>query len=289
MTNPETDPQPNQLEFSIHPSRYENIDAALLDYINNQLDIHVVSNKGWNKVPVVWKESERAFQVKHDKELKDSLGTLKLPLITVSRTKEEKNPSSRGAIYGQIPVPNDERGGAYITTRRVLQDKTGNFANADAARLTKNGQINFRTRKKNNKVVYQTISIPQPVYVMCHYQIKLMAEYQQQLNMMKTPFITTPGAINYIRVFNESHRYEGFIDGEFSKEGNYDNASPEPRQFETSINIRILGYLIGEDKNQEKPKMVIRENAVEIKFPRERVIVGDIPEHLNPDSFYREL
>jgi hypothetical protein len=281
--------QPNQLEFSIHPSKYENIDEALLNYIDKTLNIHVTTNKGWVKVPVLWKEAERAYQVKHNKEIKDNLGALKLPMITVARTREEKNPTSRGAIYGQIPVPPDEKGGAYITTRRVLQDKTGNFANADAARTTKTGQINFRTRKQNNKVVYQTISIPQPVYIMCHYEIKLISEYQQQLNDMKTPFITKPGAINYIRVFSQHHRYEGFIDGEFAKEGNYDNTEPIPRQFETSINVRILGYLIGEDANQEKPKMVIRENAVEIKFPRERVMVGDIPEHIDLDSFYREL
>jgi hypothetical protein len=279
---------PNELEFSMQPSTYETIDGAVLNYIDNDLNINVVTNRGWEKVPVVWRDSERAFQVKHDKDIKDNLGTLKLPIITVARIKEEKSPNARGAIYGQIPVQKDAKGGAYITTRRVLQDKTGNFANADAARLTKTGQINFRTRKKNNKVVYQTISIPQPVYIMCHYEIKLLAEYQQQMNMMKTPFVTLPGAINHIYVGSEHHRYEGFIDGDFMKAGNPDSANPESRQFETNINIRILGYLIGEGENQEKPKMVIRENAVEVKFPRERVIVGDIPEHISSDSFYRD-
>jgi hypothetical protein len=289
MSNPETDPRPNQLEVSISPSRYETIDEALLNYVDKTLNTNVLTNKGWIKVPVVWKGAERAFQVKHDKEIKDSFGSLKLPIITVRRTKEEKNAKSRGAIYGQIPVFPDEKGGSYITTHRILQDKTGNFANTDALKRTKTAQINFRTRKKNNKIVVQTITIPQPVYIMCHYEVKLMAEFEQQLNDMKTPFITTPGAINYIRVFNQHHRYEGFIDGEFNIEGNSDASELEPRYFETNINIRILGYLIGEDANQEKPKMVIRENAVEIKFPRERVILGDIPEHLNDNSFYREF
>jgi hypothetical protein len=39
--------------------------------------------------------------------------------------------------------------------------------------------------------------------------------------------------------------------------------------------------LIGDDKNQISPKMTRRENAVEVKIPRERVIVGDIQTFLN--------
>ena len=52
--------------------------------------------------------------------------------------------------------------------------------------------------------------------------------------------------------------------------------------------MRVMGYLIGEDKNQIKPRVVIRENAVEVKIPRERVIFGDINENLDKDAFYRD-
>ena len=48
---------------------------------------------------------------------------------------------------------------------------------------------------------------------------------------------------------------------------------------------------MGADKNEERPKVVRRENAVEIKLPREHVIFGDIPEHLHISGnvpFYRE-
>ena len=49
--------------------------------------------------------------------------------------------------------------------------------------------------------------------------------------------------------------------------------------YETSIKIKVLGYLLGEGPNRERPKITIRENAVEVKIPRERVILGDIPQH----------
>ena len=40
----------------------------------------------------------------------------------------------------------------------------------------------------------------------------------------------------------------------------------------TKIDIKVLGYLIGEGKNQETPKLVYRENAVDVKIGRERVV-----------------
>ena len=61
----------------------------------------------------------------------------------------------------------------------------------------------------------------------------------------------------------------------------------EQRNYETTIGIEVLGYLIGEGENQEKPKIVRRENAVEVKIGREKSIFGEIPENIK-DGFYRE-
>ena len=89
------------------------------------------------------------------------------------------------------------------------------------------------------------------------------------------------------RIEAEGHFYEIFIDGGFANNSNQANIGMEQRNYETNINIETLGYLIGEGENQEKPKIVKRENAVDIKLGRERTIVGDIPENIK-DGFYRE-
>ena len=47
----------------------------------------------------------------------------------------------------------------------------------------------------------------------------------------------------------------------------------------TSIDLKVLGYLMGSDKNDEQPKMTIRESAAEIRIVRERVIFGDKKEY----------
>ena len=59
------------------------------------------------------------------------------------------------------------------------------------------------------------------------------------------------------------------------------------RNYENTINIEVLGYLIGAGENEDQPIIVKRENAVEFSLSKEKVIFGDIPETLK-DGFYRE-
>ena len=47
------------------------------------------------------------------------------------------------------------------------------------------------------------------------------------------------------------------------------------RKYETSIGLNVFGYLIGDEKNQKQPRVVRRENAVQIRFARERIVVQD--------------
>ena len=47
------------------------------------------------------------------------------------------------------------------------------------------------------------------------------------------------------------------------------------RKYETTIKMDVFGYLIGDEKNEKRPRVVRRENAVEIRFARERIVVQD--------------
>ena len=86
----------------------------------------------------------------------------------------------------------------------------------------------------------------------------------------------------------DGHRYEAFIQQNFAQENNNANLEQAERTYKTKIDIKVLGYLIGEDKNQEQPKIVVRENAVEYKIPRERFATKDELAHLGDEGFYRE-
>ena len=71
------------------------------------------------------------------------------------------------------------------------------------------------------------------------------------------------------------------MQSDFASTNDITELGDESRIYETEIGIRVLGYLIGGGKNEKRPNVVVRENAVDIKAPRERVMVGDIPDWVN--------
>jgi hypothetical protein len=279
--------------ISFEPSTLETIDYSIYDFVDKELNIFCTTNKGFNKVPVIWQASERAFQIKDDKDLRDDNGTLIFPMISIARTGFEKSLTDKGVFYGNVYPINDAKGGSITVARKVGQNKTGNFLNADAYRKKNkivgnkgnpgSQQINFPSRKKANekKIVYETLTMPAPSYVSVDYAITIRSEYQQQINEIVQPFVTITNGINYLVFKRDGHSYEAFVQSDFSSNNDITELGAETRVYETEISVRVLGYLIGGDKNEKRPNVVVRENAVEIRTARERVVVGDEPDWSN--------
>jgi hypothetical protein len=158
--------------------------------------------------------------------------------------------------------------------RRIVADKTRDNANASASRI--HNQTTYK--HKNTKVVYETVSIPMPVYINVEYNISLRAEYLQQLNEMSTPFLNIGLGINYVPLHRNGHTYELFLQDSFAADNNISSMAQEERKYETKLNFRVLGYIIGNSTNSDKPKVETRQNFVTVKIGRERVIVGDMPD-----------
>lgn len=262
-------------EIPFEPSTIETVDVAMYRWLEEKLNIYTDTNEGWKKIPVLWINPERAYQVKHNKDLRDTTGGLVLPIITLKREGFIKNPANRGIYWASMPTqrqfPGDVKGGRVVVAKQINQEKTSNFARAD--NYYRVGQENYP--RENKKIVYQTMSIPQPVYVEVSYTVSIKTEYQQQMNDAIQSFITKPGGNNTVMVEQEGHRYEAFIQQDFSQDDNTGDLGEEERMFITDIDIKVLAYLVGENNNQTQPKIAVRENQVEIKIPRERVMVGD--------------
>lgn len=278
-------------EVTMMPSTIETIDVAMYNYLNETLNLHVQTNKGFKKVPVVWVASERSNQIKNKKELRDDNGFLIFPMMTLERTSIAKDSNFKGVAWAHLGNVADEKGGAIEVARRIKQDKTANFVNADKRRtvptLTSGigpGQENYPG--SNSKVVYETLSMPIPTYIEVKYNITLRSEYQQQINDLITPFLTRTGQITAISIKNEGHKYEAFIQGSFGQSYNVKSFQDEERIYKTDIEIKVLGYLLGEAANADRPKIAVRENAVQFKIGREQVILGEEPNYTSR-SFYK--
>jgi hypothetical protein len=261
-------------KLHFEPSTIETIDRSVLNYVED-LNLFTTTNKGWKKVPVLWGTSERSFLSKDKAEIRDSLGALIYPIISVKRTSFKKDLKSPGIFQGTVPEASDHQGGSLDTQRVIYQEKTTRFANADAAKL--HGQTNYPG--PNPKIVYRTISVPMPVNVEISYEITIRTEYQQQMNDLMLPFITKPGTVNFVRLTEAQHRYEGFIQSSYQSQDNLSDYSSDERKFETKLALKVIGYLVGEGDNRVKPHYAIRENAVEVKIPRERISLQEVPEH----------
>ena len=246
-------------------STIETIDESLFKYIDETLDLHVQHREDFRKVPVIWQSAERAFHRKTHLDIRASSGELKLPIISVFRSEIMKDPARKGAIQANIPPVNDAQGGAIAVTRVINQEKTSNFANAMANRLFDQDNFPFR----NDQKVYYTVTAPLPVYVNINYEINIKTQYLQHINHLITPFITKPGQISYFVFGGDVHKYEAFVDPSFNLESNASDIGGEEKTYQTKISINVLGHLMGEGPNQEQPKLVYRENAVQIFFGRE--------------------
>jgi len=298
------------LEF--RPSTIETIDTAIYNYIK-ALNLHAATNKGFIPVPIIWVGAERTYQIKNDLTLRDSEGLLKLPLITIERKEIEKDPS-KSLIPANVP---DYGNGGYIRVRRrIKQDKTVNFKNAQ--NLKKSGgsedvgtsdpqyllqrkvpskiarMFDTRPAGVQGKVVYETVFIPVPVYVNVKYEVHIRTEYQQQMNQLISPFISgnRKGRNHkYFTVTEDNHLFEGFIENSFSNDNNAAKLDEEERIFNSIVNVSILGYLVGSGDNENVNLAKTYESAVELKVSRERVIVEDKFNRTNPsgsDPFYKE-
>ena len=285
-------------DIIVEPSNLETIDYAFFNFVDDKISIHTQTNKGWKKVPLIWASPERAFFTKEKKELYDLDGTLIYPIMSIERTSIAKNLNKKGKYFGAAPFMIEEsenHGGRIMIGRRIVSDKTNNFSVADnrkkfgnTYRTPKRQSYYPKTEKKNNKIVVETLYMPQPVYISLDYTLTLKSNYQQQMNQMLQPFITLGGHINSFLIEHEGHSYEVFMQSEFGHTNNITSYNDEERNYQIQVKFNILGYVIGEGDGQKRPKIIRRENAVEVKIPRERVLYGDSQQFDPSSGFYRE-
>ena len=268
-------------ELGMLESNIETIDYAIYSWLTVDLDLSANTNQGFNKVPVIWQAPERAFQIKNEKDLRDDGGALKLPIISIERTAITKDPARKGGFQAHIySTDKNGRVGRLVLAKRIKEDKTRNFAVAGATRNNLGTKDQLNSPRINKKIVIQSLSVPIPIYINVDYKITIKSEYQQQMNELMTPFITRPGQINSFVMKRNGHMYEAFIEQSFAHNNNINSLGEDLRMFSSEITIKVLGYLIGEGKNDDRPIVRIDENVVELTYPRETA-----PVHGN-DGFF---
>lgn len=246
-----------------YASSIENVDFAMYEWLDQDLNLSCTTNEGFKKTPVIWVTPERAFQIKNNKEFRDVDGTVNVPLITIERTSIQKDQKNAGVFYANIPPDN-----RITISRRINPQKTAEFTNATVKKSAKG--IGFVSPKiKNNKVVYKFDRVLLPVYVMLTYNISLFSQYQQQMNELLQPFLTLSGSLRHFIIEKNNYTYECFIEQNFDVKNNISAMEEEERRYITNITIKVLGKLVSGGSNEKDSIVKTYENAVEIKFNKE--------------------
>ena len=263
-----------------HPSTLENIDTAIYRFVDESLNPHATTNAGREKVNVLWMGTERTFQIKNNKELRDKVGKLRLPLITISRSSVSRDDAFKGPVQAAY-VGEDER----LVIRKVIQqDKTQNFQNASRKRQEMGDETGPVSTKK---IVYETISIPKPTYLTCMFEVNIRTEYQQQMNDLLPLFMNSMK--NYFIVENNGYQYEAFIQDDYGINSNQASLGQDERMFNAKVQIKVLGYINQTNVDNNEPLVKREESIVEVKISRERVIVGDKKPWDKNGEKYRDL
>tara|TARA_Y100000593_G_C4310994_1_gene338321 strand:- start:201 stop:1109 length:909 start_codon:yes stop_codon:yes gene_type:complete len=274
------------------PSTLENIDFAVYDFLQD-LNISTTTNEGFKPVPVSWVGAERAYNRKDrnwtDDETfimkSDDLGAVIYPAITIERKGIVKDRTKRGKIFSPLDRARERGKSEIVIARRIAQDDTNKFATADAFRLSKDAEDkNFK--RKNKKVVYETMTIPVPTYLEIEYEIECFTEYQQQMNDILAYLIDVTNNSNYLSVSRNNHSYECFVQSDLKVDNTISSLEEQERSFHVVMNIKVLGYINGAGPNEELPRITKTQNAVEVKIGRERVVL-DIDNPTEKDSFYK--
>lgn len=267
-------------ELGMLGSSIEDIDYAMMSWLKEDLELSTLTNEGNKRVPVLWQTPERAFQIKKNHDLRhpidDGGGVITLPVVSLERTGIVKDPARKGGFQAHLySDKRDGRTGRMVIAKRIKQDKTRNFAVVGNTRTNSSGDRQKYFPRVNKKIVIETLTIPIPIYINVDYKIVVKTEYQQQMNDLTQPFMTRTGQINSFVMRRNGHLYEAFIDQGFAHSNNIASLGEDERQFTSEISIKVIGYLIGEGNNDDRPIIRKEENAVEVVFPRETVVPVD--------------
>ena len=93
------------------------------------------------------------------------------------------------------------------------------------------------------------------------------------MNDLVPPFIVDQRNVFPIQ-FN-GHKYELFIQDDYGLGNNFSNFNFEERMLTAKINFKVLGYLVGDGTNRNRPKITRKQNAVTITISKERSMLGE--------------
>lgn len=218
-------------------STLEDIDIAIFTWFTKTLDINVINKNGEKqKVEVIFGTGEKFAQIKNrGKRVRDDKNALILPIISIRRTNFEQQQDSWGLARFQ----------KHIGYTKILNAETSNRANQ-----FKNRTINGNT-VKGEVPVYEIIQIPFPKFVKVNYVIQIWTQYMIDMNAILEYIWTSrneqSSENNFIQIEGNGNKYLILTDPTTEDNSNLEEFTDQERLIRSTMNFKLLGYLVGEN------------------------------------------
>lgn len=264
-------------DFDFPSIGIENIDRAVFDLFETDLNFETTSKGVSKRVPVIFATGERFALTRRKNPIRDRNNTNILPLISIVRQNLDI-----GASQGGKKTAISLRAQPNYTIKRRLSEKDRNFQNlinkdslknqenvtsnnnfidAPNQLTAKEGKITSRRNKQNlkfnesasvslapniNTNIFEIIQIPYPYFVAMTYNVTFWCQYMQQGNQMIEFLlnkIDVPGGEFAIKT-KEGFELVAFIGDNINFENNFDNMTDDERLIKYSFDLTVPGYIL---------------------------------------------
>lgn len=263
-------------DLYIPPCTVEDVDRAVFNLFNRELPMSYDQHQEVKKIPVIFATGERFAVLRRKRPLRDKVGALILPLISIQRTGISQE-ITRGAR------PGAGQGGPITIRKKISKEDPAYQALANKVRLKNQDDVahpkNFidestkqgvepgklATRRnpspqhsshRQGKIidlqdisenVFEVITMPPVKFYEAKYEITFWAQYTQQMNDMVTTVMSSYNS-NHKRTFrletDKGYWFVAYVDSDLNPGNNYDDFTDEERIVRYTFSLSVPAYII---------------------------------------------
>lgn len=258
-------------DFYINSCGLEDVDTAIFNLFDKEIAPQVGKDEtNLSKVPVIFAAGEKWSMLKTGRPVRDQMGSLILPLITIMRTDITQDMAAdivgrginqqQGEIVIRRRLNKSDRDYQNLVNRLFLKNQVNLAVNTTDAvvndQITVERQIGDRTQDKdivngaylkpnllNN--IFETIAVPTPQFYSVKYQVTVWTQYMQHSNQVIEKFISSflPQSQSWRLDTQKGYWFVATVDGgAFTTESSFEDMSTSERFIKHNFVVNVPAY-----------------------------------------------
>jgi hypothetical protein len=258
-------------DFYINSCGLEDVDTAIFNLFDKEIAPQVGKDEtNLSKVPVIFAAGEKWSMLKTGRPVRDQMGSLILPLITIMRTDITQDMATdivgrginqqQGEIVIRRRLNKSDRDYQNLVNRLFLKNQVNLAVNTTDTvvndQITVERKIGDRTQDKdivdgaylkpnllNN--IFETIVVPAPQFYSVKYQVTVWTQYMQHSNQVIEKFISSflPQSQSWRLDTQKGYWFVATVDGgAFTTESSFEDMSTSERFIKHNFVVNVPAY-----------------------------------------------